>query len=132
VKFIKTYKIFENEEIIPKDMVDDIRDILIDLEDGGRISTSLNYTSGKYRKYVSFYLKDHLDYKGFLFEEISYYVFWLKKYLGENYRSCSVLLIKDKNRYGLGGNRININLDNEKEVKKLKDLPIENLIIDIK
>jgi hypothetical protein len=145
LKFIKTYKIFENKEIIPKDMVDDIRDILIDLEDGGRISTIV--FSGKYRKYVTFYLKDHLDYDGFLFDEISYYVFWLKKYLGENYKGCSVLLIRDKNRYGVGktgyyatgrngGNRININLDDEAEVETLKDLPlgnrIENLIIDIK
>jgi hypothetical protein len=135
LKFIKTYKIFENKEIIPKDMVDDIRDILIDLEDGERISTSVNSTI-KYRKYVSFYLKDHLDYDGFLFDEISYYVFWLKKYLGENYKGCSVLLVRDKNRYGVGGNRININLDDEAEVETLKDLPlgnrIENLIIDIK
>ncbi len=135
MKFIKTYKIFENKEIIPKDMVDDIRDILIDLEDGERISTSVNSTI-KYRKYVAFYLKDHLDYDGFLFDEISYYVFWLKKYLGENYKGCSVLLVRDKNRYGVGGNRININLDDEAEVETLKDLPlgnrIENLIIDIK
>jgi hypothetical protein len=133
LKFIKTYKIFENEEIIPKDMVDDIRDILIDLEDGGRISTSVNPIL---RKYVAFYLKDHLDYDGFLFDEISYYVFWLKKYLGENYKGCSVLLVSDKNRYGVGRNRININLDDEAEVETLKDLPlgnrIENLIIDIK
>ena len=133
MKFIKTYKIFENEEIIPKDMVDDIRDILIDLEDGGRISTSVNPIL---RKYVAFYLKDHLDYDGFLFDEISYYVFWLKKYLGENYKGCSVLLVSDKNRYGVGRNRININLDDEAEVETLKDLPlgnrIENLIIDIK
>ncbi len=132
MKFIKTYKIFENKEIIPKVMVDDIRDILIDLEDGERISTSVNSTSGKYRKYVAFWLKDRLDYDGFLFDEISYYVFWLKKYLGENYKGCSVLLVRDKSRYGVGSNRININLDNEKEVENLKDLPIENLIIDIK
>jgi hypothetical protein len=131
LKYLKKYKIFESD-IIPQDMVDDIRDILIDLEDGGRIKTSITSTSGKYKKYVVFYLSDHMDYDGFLFDEISYYIFWLKRYLGDNLKSCSVVF-KDPNRNRRNRGRVNLDLNNEEElIKKLKDVQIENLIIEIK
>lgn len=124
MKFIKSYRIFES---IKNDILEDIKDILIELEDDGIIGTTINVREN--RKYVGFFLKDHLNYDGFLFSEISDYVFRLKDYLGENFKSCSVLLVKDK---GLGGYRININLDDKSHIGKIKDLPIENLIIDIK
>ena len=127
MKYLKKYKIFESDVIL-KDMVDDIRDILVELEDEGRIKTSINSTTGIFKKYVAFYLSDHMDYDGFLFYEISYYVFRLKRYLGDNFKSCSALFIRDKNRHY----RIIIDLEDEKEINKLKDLPIENLIIEIK
>lgn len=130
MKYLKKYKIFESD-IIPQDMVDDIRDILIDIEDGGRIKTSIKSTSGK-QKYIGFFLRNHMDYDGFLFDEISYYVFWLKRYLGDNLKSCSVVF-KDPNRNRRNRGRVNLDLNNEEElIKKLKDEPIENLIIDIK
>jgi hypothetical protein len=131
LKYLKKYKIFESD-VIPQDMVDDIRDILIDLEDGGRIKTSISSTSGKYKKYIAFYLSDHMDYDGFLFEEISYYFFWLKKYLGDDFKSCSVIF-KDPNKNKKNRGRVNLDLNNEEElIKKLKGEPIENLIIEIK
>jgi hypothetical protein len=73
-----------------------------------------------------------MNYDGFMFSEVSDYVLRLKDYLGDNLRSCSVLFIKDKNRYGVGGGRITINLNSERDIRKLKESPIENLIIDIK
>jgi hypothetical protein len=127
VKFIKSYKVFES---VKNNIFEDIKDILIELEDDGSIGTTINVREN--RKYIGFFLKDHLNYDGFLFSEISDYVFRLKDYLGENFKSCSVLLVRDKNRYGVGGYRVNINLDDENKIIKLKDLPIENLVIDIK
>jgi hypothetical protein len=129
MKYLKKYKIFESD-IMPQDMVDDIRDILIDLEDGDRIKTSISTTSGKYKKHIGFFLRNHMDYDGFLFDEISYYVFWLKRYLGDNLKSCSVLFVRDKVDLT---NRVNLDLNNEEElIKNLKGEPIENLIIEIK
>lgn len=128
MKYLKEYRLFESD-VIPSYMVDDIRDRLIDLEDLGRIKTSIVSTSGKHKKYVSFYLNNHIEYDGFLFEEISFYVFWLKKYLGDNFKSCYVLFIKDK---VLSGPRMIINLDNKEDLIKLKENPIDDLIIVIK
>lgn len=135
MKYLKKYKIFESE-IIPKDMVNDIIDILVELEDEGRIKTSINLTN------VSFYLSDHMDYDGFLFDEISYYVFRLKRYLGDNFKYSSVIFKdpnknkKNRGRYTASNyffNRVTINLNSEEDlIKKLKSEPIENLIIEIK
>jgi hypothetical protein len=125
VKYLKSFNLNENYSY------EDIEDILLDLLDDGRISISLDI-EGKNRKYIGFYLKDHMNYDGFMFSEVSDYVLRLKDYLGDNLRSCSVLFIKDKNRYGVGGGRITINLNSERDIRKLKESPIENLIIDIK
>jgi hypothetical protein len=134
VKYLKSFYSL-NELNINSDefnqVIIDINDILLELEDEARISTSINIT-GKNRKYIGFYLKDHMNYDGFMFSEVSDYVFRLKDYLGDNLRSCSVLFVKDKNRYGVGGGRITINLNSERDIRKLKESPIENLIIDIK
>lgn len=133
MKFIKTYKTFESNDI-NNDIIQDIYDILLELNDENRIVANLKESGN--RKYISFFLKDRLNCDGFLFDEIDEYVFRLKDYLNNNFRQCSVLLVRDKNRYGSssyqGGNRININLNDYVQVTKLKDLPIENLIIDIK
>jgi hypothetical protein len=125
VKYLKSFNLNENYSY------EDIEDILLELLDDGRISISLDI-EGKNRKYIGFYLKDHMNYDGFFFSEVSDYVLRLKDYLGDNLRSCSVLFIKDKNRYGVGGGRITINLNSERDIRKLKESPIENLIIDIK
>jgi len=134
VKYLKSFYSL-NELNINSDefnqVIIDINDILLELEDEARISTSINIT-GKNRKYkyIGFYLKDHMNYDGFMFSEVSDYVFRLKDYLGDNLRSCSVLFVK--NRYGVGRGRITINLNSERDIRKLKESPIENLIIDIK
>ena len=125
MKYLKSFNLNENYSY------EDIEDILLELLDDGRISISLDI-EGKNRKYIGFYLKDHMNYDGFMFSEVSDYVFRLKDYLGDNLRSCSVLFVKDKNRYGVGGGRITINLNSERDIRKLKESPIENLIIDIK
>ncbi len=125
MKYLKSFNLNESYSY------EDIEDILLELLDDGRISISLDI-EGKNRKYIGFYLEDHMNYDGFFFSEISEYVFRLKDYLGDNFRQCSVLFIKDKNRYGVGGGRITINLNSERDIRKLKESPIENLIIDIK
>jgi hypothetical protein len=125
MKYLKSFNLNESYSY------EDIEDILLELLDDGRISISLDI-EGKNRKYIGFYLEDHMNYDGFMFSEVSDYVLRLKDYLGDNLRSCSVLFIKDKNRYGVGGGRITINLNSERDIRKLKESPIENLIIDIK
>jgi hypothetical protein len=110
---------------------EDINEILLELLDDGRIGVSEKLSSN-YIKYIGFFLKDHLDYDGFEFIEISDYVFRLKDYLDDSFSSCSVLFVKDKNKHGLGGSRTNIDLNNKNDIKKLNDSAIENLMIHIK
>ena len=123
-------------------IVIDIRDILLELQDGGRIRTqykfsevkpSIETTSGKFKTYIGFYLSNFDDYNGFYFDEISEYVFRIKDYLGDNLKSCSVLLVSDKDIMDHTINRVELDLNREdRVVNLLEGLPIENLIIQIK
>jgi hypothetical protein len=136
VKYLKRYSQI-NEINISSDefkvMVEDIRDILLELEDGGRIKTSIETTSGKFKTYIGFYLSNFDDYNGFYFNEVSEYVFRIKDYLGENLKSCSVLLVSDKDVMDNTINRTQIDITKEESTSRMLDgLPIENLIIQIK
>jgi hypothetical protein len=136
VKYLKRYSQI-NEINISSDefkvMVEDIRDILLELEDGGRIRTSIETTSGKFKTYIGFYLSNFDDYNGFYFNEVSEYVFRIKDYLGENLKSCSVLLVRDKDVMDHTINRTQIDITKEESTSRMLDgLPIENLIIQIK
>jgi len=136
VKYLKRYSQI-NEINISSDefkvMVEDIRDILLELEDGGRIRTSIETTSGKFKTYIGFYLSNFDDYNGFYFNEVSEYVFRIKDYLGENLKSCSVLLVSDKDVMDNTINRTQIDITKEESTSRMLDgLPIENLIIQIK
>jgi hypothetical protein len=114
-------------------IVIDVRDILLELQDGGRIRTSIETTSGKFKTYIGFYLSNFDDYNGFYFDEISEYVFRIKDYLGDNLKSCSVLLVSDKDIMDHTINRVELDLNREdRVVNLLEGLPIENLIIQIK
>lgn len=116
-----------------KKIVRDIRDILLELEDGGRIKTSIETTSCKFKTYIAFYLSNFDDYNGFYFNEISDYVFRIKDYLGDNLKSCSALLVSDKDIMDHTINRVELDLNREDRVLNLLEgLPIENLIIQIK
>lgn len=128
MEFIKSYKVFESD--VDSHMISDIKDILIELEDDGIIGTIINNTKGKNRKYVGFYKKVDTD-EGIYFEEISDYVFRLKDYIGDKFRLCSVIF-KDPNLNRKNNGRVNIDLDDESQIKDLKKTPIRNLIIDIK
>ena len=136
MKYLKRYSQI-NEINISSDefkvMVEDIRDILLELEDGGRIKTSIETTSGKFKTYIGFYLSSFDDYNGFYFNEVSEYVFRIKDYLGENLKSCSVLLVSDKDVMDHTINRTQIDITKEESASRMLDgLPIENLIIQIK
>ena len=136
MKYLKRYSQI-NEINISSDefkvMVEDIRDILLELEDGGRIRTSIETTSGKFKTYIGFYLSNFDDYNGFYFNEVSEYVFRIKDYLGENLKSCSVLLVSDKDVMDHTINRTQIDITKEESTSRMLDgLPIENLIIQIK
>lgn len=140
MKYLKEYRLFESD-VTSSYMLDGIKDRLIDLEDLGRIKTSIKANRLAYTDYnsltlsnvfqdelyLSFHLSNHLDYDGFLFEEISFYVFWLKEYLDVNFKSCRVLFTKNK-YYGLR-TRTEINLENKEDLIKLEENRIEDLII---
>lgn len=114
-------------------MVEDIRDILLELEDGGRIKTSIETTSGKFKTYIGFYLSNFNDYDGFYFDEVSEYVFRIKDYLGDNLKSCSVLLVGDKDLMDHTLHRTEVDITKEESASRMLDgLAIENLIIQIK
>jgi acetate kinase len=136
MKYLKRYSQI-NEVNINSDefrtMVEDIRDILLELEDGGRIKTSIETTSGKFKTYIGFYLSNFNDYDGFYFNEVSEYVFRLKDYLGDNLKSCSVLLVDDKDVMDHTLHRTEIDITKEESASRmLRGLAIENLIIQIK
>jgi hypothetical protein len=115
----------------------DIKDILLELEDS-RINGSIEKI--KSSTYIGFYLRDIYDYDGFNFNEISDCVFRLKDYLGDNIKSCSILLVEDKEKhfrvYGASNwnrSRKEIELNDESKIINLLDgKSIENLIIQLK
>jgi len=136
MKYLKRYSQI-NEVNINSDefrtMVEDIRDILLELEDGGRIKTSIETTYGKFKPYIGFHLSDFYDYDGFYFNEVSEYVFRIGDYLGDNLKSCSVLLVGDKDVMGNTLQRTEIDITKEESTSRmLRGLAIENLIIQIK
>ena len=113
-------------------IINDIRDILLELEDGDRIKTTIETTSGKFKTYIGFYLSNFDDYNGFYFNEISEYVFRIKDYLGDNLKSCSALLVGDKDTMDYE-HVFELDLNREdRVVNLLEGLPIENLVIQIK
>jgi hypothetical protein len=140
VKYLRRYSQINETDINSDDfrvISQEIRDILLELEDGGKIEADIETTSGKFKTYIVFYLHDLLDFDGFYFDEISEYVFRIKDYLGDKLKSCSVLLVKDRDNGALlsGYNKARINLDitdEEQTINRLKGLPIENLVIQIK
>jgi hypothetical protein len=132
VKYLKYFDKVNELNINSDDfrkIVSDIRDILLELEDGGRIKTSIETTSGKFKTYIVFYLSNFHDYNGFYFNEISDYVFRIKDYLGDNLKSCSALLVSDKDI--TDHTKLDLNRE-DRVLNLLEGLPIENLIIQIK
>ena len=104
----------------------DIQDICLELTDGGRIDVKVVETSGKFKTYVIFNLINHLDYDGFLFGDISEYVFRIKDFLGDSYKSSSVLFVDSFSE------RVNIDLDDKSDLRKLNNNEIKNFVIHLK
>ena len=137
MEYLKTYKLFETNTF----EISDIKDILLELE-YSRVKFDIQTTSGKFKTYIGFYLKDFNDFNGFYFNEISDCVFRLKDYLGDNMKSCSVLLVEDKEflphqrkiiPLHLGGLSRKDEIKHESKIINLLDgKPIENLIIQLK
>jgi hypothetical protein len=125
MKYLKNYKIFEGNFNIQ-----DIQDILLELEDS-RVNGQIATTSGKFKTYIVFHLKEIRDYNGFYFNEISDCVFRLKDYLGDNIKCSSLLSVEEKQ---MGSSlRLDLDLKDENKLTNLLDgESIENLIIQIK
>jgi hypothetical protein len=131
MKYLKNYKIFESNFNIQ-----DIQDILLELEDS-RVKGQIATTSGKFKTYIVFHLKDIRDYNGFYFNEISDCVFRLKDYLGDNIKSCSLLSVEEKQMGSSLTQKLKSGVDLDlKDESKLTTLldgeAIENLIIQLK
>jgi hypothetical protein len=125
MKYLKNYKIFEGNFNIQ-----DIQDILLELEDS-RVNGHIATTSGKFKTYIGFHLKEIRDYNGFYFNEISDCVFRLKDYLGDNIKCSSLLSVEEKQ---MGSSlRVDLDLKDESKLTNLLDgKSIENLIIQLK
>jgi hypothetical protein len=118
MKHLKSYKLFES---IPSEMSEDIKDILLELNDGRKAKANISYLS-KIGYYVIFQLKDGENYEGFDFKDIEEYVFRIKEYLGNGYRGCSVLFCDEFERDS-------IDLDNLEILNSLHGKKINNFVI---
>lgn len=141
MKHLKTYKSFESTYQYSDEVLKDIQDMIIELNDSGRISakvisshfgtlTKTNQGGRTYKDYVGFFVKGTYDMDGFNFSEIEDYVFRIKDYLGDKYRECSALF---QDQYDMGDSvyRELIDLDSPKVVDSIREREIKNLIIQI-
>jgi len=114
MKYIKTYKIFESES---NEYLDDIKDILLELEDDGfrtRLSIDkLDYLSDNPIKFIAISnrLNGFSPYTPFEFVDIKDPLLRLREFIGESWISCSVL-------FQNSSDRIDIDI-NEKDYDKL-------------
>lgn len=127
---LKTYKAFESTYEHNDEILKDIQDIIIELNDSGRISAKV-FTSQKFGTYVGFFVKDTHDMEGFYFDEIEDYVFRIKDYLGTRYRECSALFQDQYDNMDHSIDRELLDLDNPKTLDSIRKREIKNLIIQI-
>lgn len=119
-------------EMYDSSIIRDIQDICLELTDDGRIGASVETTSGKFKTYVIFGLSHHEFLSdGFKFEDISEYVFRIKDFLGDNYKSSSVSFSSAVGKHQ-AFDRINVNLDSKSDLQKLEDNEIRNFVIQLK
>lgn len=128
MKWLKTYKLFES---ISDEILNEIEDILLELNDAGRISGKI-YSSTKFGTYVGFFIKEKMDMGTFNFSDIEEYVFRIKEYLGDKYLACSALFQDEYDDMDHSIQRVEINLDNKKIIDSITNRDLKNLIIQIK
>ena len=116
-------------ESVDINVIKDIEDICLELNDVGEIYAKVNKLKNG-STYVYFDLKDHLDYDGFSFEDISEYVLRIKDFLGDNYKGSEALFVDDlEDKLGF---LTDVNLDDKSDLDKLKDSKIKNFVIKLK
>lgn len=130
MKHLKTYKSFESTYQYSDEVLKDIQDMIIELNDSGRISASV-VPSQKFGTYVGFFVKGADDMGGFYFGEIEDYVFRIKDYLGTRYRECSALFQDQYDNMDHSIDRELVDLDNPKTLDSIRGREIKNLIIQI-
>lgn len=131
MRFIKTYKLFESVYELNDEVLKDVSDMVMELNDSGRISARV-LPSQKFGNYVGFFVKNPYDMESFSFDEIEDYVFRVKDYLGDRYSKCSALFLDQYDDMDHGIHRVMIDLDNQEDIHKVRNREIKNLIIQIK
>lgn len=136
MRHLKTYKLFESGDY--SDLEYDIRDIVVDLEDLGEISVYITTTLDD-KPIIIFQQHNSVIYKNlaFKFSDIEYYVFRIVKYLGkEKIDKISYLSYDQWNKFPVSLRTLRtreiVNLENEKDLDKIKSDRIVNLEIILK
>jgi hypothetical protein len=122
MKYLKRFN--ESDDF---DYLKDIEDICLELNDGGKITSKLAITDGMYKTYFSFYLNQY-NYltDGFLFSEISEYVFRIKYFLGDKYKG-NLVYFGDATQLRNPG--VSLDLDNENDLYRLENEKISMFVI---
>lgn len=128
MKWLKKYKLFES---IPSEILNDIEDIVLELNDSGRITAKI-YSSIKFGTYIGFFIKETMDMGTFNFDDIEEYVFRIRDYLGDMYLSCSALFQDQYDDMDGSIHRVEINLQDKKIIDSIRSRELKNLIIQIK
>ena len=122
MKYLKRFN--ESDDF---DYLKDIEDICLELNDGGKITSKLAITDGMYKTYFSFYLNHYFSLKdGFLFSEISEYVFRIKYFLGDKYKG-TLVYFGDTEPHKVSG--VSLDLDNESDLYRLENEKISMFVI---
>ena len=135
MRHLKPYKLFESNDY--SDLEYDIRDIVADLEDLDEIKVYITTTLDD-KPIIIFQHKSNLE---FNFVDIEYYVFRIVKYLGkEKIDKISYLTYDQWNKFRFSlspwtislRTREIVNLENEKDLDKIKSDRMVNLDIVLK
>lgn len=135
MRYIKPYRLFESVYDYTDDVLKDISDMVIELNDSGRISSHV-LPSKKFGNYVGFFIKDpfarQYDMVGFKFQDIEDYVFRIRDYLGDRYLNCSALFTDQYDDMDHTIHRVPVDLDSPEEMDNVRERELKNLIIQIK
>ena len=101
MKHLKGYKLFENNQEV-KSLIDDIKDIVIDLEDFSEIDVEIGRID--FKKSVVIFIKfkpsvsiiHPFDYNSFNFIDIKYYFIRLLSFLNDRIHHISYLEMKER------------------------------------
>jgi hypothetical protein len=134
MKYLKTYKLFESYDYY--NLTDDIKDLVADLEDLGKISVYVSTTLDD--KPIIIFQHSTANYVGknltFKFSDIDEYLFRIIRFLGkEKIYKISYLNYYQWNKFPVSlRTREIINLENDQDLDKIKSEKIVNLDIILK